>query len=75
MRIPGTKGRPQYLTYLGGGRLSFVTEVFDKAGRPQRIFSSDYGRTWTERIDHAPTKSGMPFNLEGNAWVDRDATR
>ncbi len=61
------------MTYLGGGRLSFVTEVFDKAARPQRIISSDYGRTWTERIDHAPTKSGMPFNLEGNAWVDRDA--
>lgn len=70
--IPGTKGRPQYLTYLGQGRLSFVTEVFDKGGKPQRVFSNDYGRTWTEHVDHPPTKGGMPFNLEGNAWVDRD---
>jgi hypothetical protein len=70
--IPGTKGRPQYFESLGGGRVSFVTEVFDQAGKPQRIFSNDYGRTWTERVDHPLTKSGMPFNLEGNAWIDRD---
>ena len=71
--VPGTKGRPQYLEALGAGRLSFVTEVFDQGGKPQRIFSSDFGRTWTERVDHPPTKAGMPFNLEGNAWIDRDA--
>lgn len=70
--IPGATGRPQYLEALGAGRLSLVTEVFDGAGKAQRMFSSDYGRTWPERVDHAPTQSGMPFNLEGNAWIDRD---
>jgi hypothetical protein len=69
--IPGTKGRPQYLESLGAGRLSFVTEVFDQT-KPQRIFSGDYGRTWPERVEHPPTKAGMPFALEGNAWIDRD---
>ena len=71
--VPKTTGRPQYFTCLGGRRLSFVTEVFDKAARPQRLYSNDFGRTWTESVDHPPTKTGMPFNLEGNAWVDRDA--
>lgn len=73
--IPGTNGRPQYLEWLGGGRLSFITEVFGKTGKPQRIYSSDYGRTWKERIDHPPTKQGRTFNVEGNAWIDRDVTR
>ena len=49
--IPGTTGRPQYFEWLGGGRLSFITEVFDGEGGPQRVFSNDHGRTWTERID------------------------
>jgi len=70
--IPGTKGRPQYLEWLGGGRLSFITEVFEKGSKPQRIFSDDFGRTWKESIDHPPTKDGMTFNVEGNAWIDRD---
>src|SRR5262249_9730645 len=42
--------------------------------RPQRLFSHDVGRTWPERHDHPPTRTGMPFNVEGNAWIDRDAT-
>ena len=70
--IPGTRGRPQYLEWLGGGRLSFITEVFDKGAGPQRLFSSDYGRTWKERIAHPPTKEGRSFGVEGNAWIDRD---
>jgi hypothetical protein len=70
--IPGTRGRPQCLSYLGGGRLSFITEVFDKEGKPRRIFSDDFGRTWTESIDHPPTKEGRAFGVEGNAWIDRD---
>lgn len=41
MIVPGTMGRPQYLEWLGGGRLSFITEVFNNAGKPQRIFSLD----------------------------------
>ena len=70
--IPGTTGRPQFLTSLGQGRLSFITEVFNNAGKPQRIFSNDSGRTWKETVDHPPTKEGHSFNVEGNAWVDRD---
>lgn len=70
--VPGTKGRPQYLESLGGGRLSFITEILNNTGKPQRIFSSDHGRTWTETIDHPLTKDGRSFGVEGNAWIDRD---
>jgi hypothetical protein len=69
--IPGTKGRPQFLTWLGGGSLSFVTEALG-GGRQQRFFSNDYGRTWKESIDHPGTRDGKGFGLEGNGWVDRD---
>jgi len=72
--IPGGKGRPHYLEWLGGGRLSFITEVFGKGGKSERFFSNDFGRTWNERIDHPPTKEGRAFNVEGNAWIDRDDT-
>jgi hypothetical protein len=70
--IKGTTGRPQLLSDLGGGRLSFITEVFDKGGKPQRIFSPDYGRTWTERVDHPLTRDGYSFGVEGTPWIDRD---
>jgi hypothetical protein len=62
--IAGTSGRPMNLTDHGQGRLSFVTD--------RRYFSNDYGRTWPESVDHPRTNTGMAFNLEGNAWVDRD---
>ncbi|MBP86914.1 MAG: hypothetical protein CMJ64_09380 [Planctomycetaceae bacterium] len=62
--IPGASGRPMLLTCHGGGTLSFV------AGR--RYFSHDYGRTWTDSVEHPPTRDGRPFHLEGNAWIDRD---
>jgi hypothetical protein len=61
--IPGATGRPQYLEWLGGGRLSFITEVFNNAGKPQRIFSE---------VDHPPTREGRAFGVEGNGWIDRD---
>ena len=64
--VPGAGGRPINLTYHGGGTLSFVT------GR--RYYSHDYGRTWPENVPHPPTSTGRTFHLEGNAWVDRDAT-
>jgi hypothetical protein len=70
--IPGAKGRPQYLEALGGGRLSFITEVFDKGTKPQRLFSNDHGRTWEERVEHPPTKEGRAFGVEGNGGIDRD---
>jgi hypothetical protein len=69
--IPGARGRPQYLEALGGGRLSFITEVFDPGARPQRLFSNDHGRTWPERVENPPTKDGQGFAVEGNAWIDR----
>ena len=62
--VPNTSGRPMFLQWLGGGRLSFVTD--------RRYFSSDYGRTWTESVDHPGTQDGHGFGLEGNGWVDRD---
>jgi len=67
--IAGTTGRPMNLTDHGKGRLSFVTN--DKPPF-RRHFSNDFGRTWSESVDHPPTKTGMRFNVEGNGWVDRD---
>src|SRR4030095_4403854 len=82
MIIPGAKGRPHFLESLGGGRLSFITEVFGTPDKPlndatrmalaQRIFSNDYGRTWKEVADQQLTKDGRTFGVEGNGWVDRD---
>jgi hypothetical protein len=72
MTIPGTVGRPQYLHWLGGGRLSFITEVWAKGARPQRIFSEDYRRSWTETVENPLTRDGHGFGVEGNGWVDRD---
>ena len=62
--IAGDSGRPINLTDHGKGRLSFVTDL--------RWFSNDFGRTWPESIVNPPTKDGMTFYSEGNAWVDRD---
>lgn len=69
--IPGTRGRPQFLHWLGGGSLSFVTEALG-GGKQQRFFSRDYGRSWKESIDHPGTSDGKGFGIEGNGWVDRD---
>ena len=69
--IPGTRGRPQFLHWLGGGSLSFVTEALG-GGKQQRFFSRDYGRSWKETIDHPGTSDGKGFGIEGNGWVDRD---
>jgi len=62
--IPGISSRPMNLTNLGGETLSFVAD--------RRHYSHDNGRTWTDHVPHPKTEEGMPFNLEGNAWVDRD---
>ena len=63
--VKDTSGRPQFLTWHGGGNLSFVTT--------RRYYSFDYGRTWPEDVEHPKTSTGMNFDIEGNAWVDRDA--
>jgi hypothetical protein len=62
--IPGSSDRPMLFTDLGLGRLSCLA--------PRRFFSSDYGRTWPESLVNPPTREGLAFNSEGNAWVDRD---
>ena len=68
--VPDVPGRPMYLAYLGGGNLAFE---FDK-----RYFSSDYGRTWPERVNLPPAvegerKLGTGWLTEGSPWVERDA--
>ncbi len=53
--VPDAPGRPMGLAYLGGGKLSFTLEHTDR-----RFYSSDYGRTWPERV-------GIPAAAEGEA--------
>gem|GEM_PF-1419135 len=65
-KIPESSGRPMNLTCLDGGRLTFRSS--------RRFFSADYGRTWPDSNKLQPTSDGLPFHVEGNTWVDRDAT-
>ena len=60
--------RPMMLTYLGKGSLSVIRG--DTGGK--RVFSHDYGRTWTEEVRLQPAPDGYPWCVEGNAMVDRD---
>ena len=62
--IPGARGRPMNLTFLGHGKLTFRTG--------KRFFSSDYGRTWAESQAVKKTANDRDFHVEGNAWVDFD---
>lgn len=64
----GVSARPMMLTYLGGGSLSVIGG--DTGG--VRLFSHDYGRTWTEKAPVPPAPDGFPWGVEGNALVDRD---
>jgi hypothetical protein len=64
--IPGGYGRPVMLAYLGGGNLAF--------GRDTRFLSSDYGRTWDERVLVPPAADSVIWGVEGNPLVDRDAS-
>ena len=62
--IPGITDRPMMLAYLGQGNLTFVTDA--------RHYSSDYGRTWPERIPVPPASNGATWGAEGNPLVERD---
>ena len=62
-------GRPMSLTDLGGGNLMFATQHEEQA---VRCFSSDYGRTWPQRVPLPRTAHGAPIFTEGNYLVDRD---
>jgi len=66
--IPGLTGRPMMLAYLGEGNLTFVSEGI-------RYFSSDYGRTWPERVEVPKAANGGPWHTEGNPLVERDQRR
>ncbi len=66
--ISDITNRPQMLTYLGGGNLTFAVEETQI-----RYFSSDYGRTWPERIPFLRPSNGGPWYLEGKPLVERDA--
>jgi len=74
--IPGAKGRPMLLTYLGQGNLSFQTDLTNPV---YQHFSHDYGRTWAERKTIQPPSIGGSFNGiegyfggEGNALAEFD---
>ena len=69
--IEGGAGRPVLFTYLGKGNLTFQTDLVKPV---MQYFSSDYGRTWPERRQLQLLSNGEPFNDEGNALVDRDAS-
>ena len=58
------------LVYLGNGVLSFMTS-WAKQGN-YRLYSHDYGRTWTEKIKMESAPDGCEVNSEGNSLVDRD---
>ncbi len=65
-QLAGITGRPMMLAYLGGGNLTFQADGI-------RYFSSDYGRTWPERMPVPPVSDGRNMFCEGNPLVDRDA--
>ncbi len=68
--IPDAFQRPQLMAYLGAGNLAFsASEEQDNLA----YFSSDYGRTWPERVPKQMAPNGRPLWGEGNPWVDRDA--
>lgn len=68
--IPGAKGRPVFLQWLGGRWLSFATQTWEDA-KERRFISLDYGRNWKASFDQPLTKSGHTFAVEGNNWIDR----
>jgi hypothetical protein len=68
--IQGIHTRPMELAYLGQGVVTF--EAGDTTER-FRLFSHDYGRTWTERLITPPAPNGLSLGFEGNPLVDRDA--
>lgn len=68
--VEGCGSRPMMLAYLGNGVLSFMTSW--EADGSYRLYSHDYGRTWTERVKLQATPDGQDMACEGNAQIDRD---
>ncbi len=69
--VEGCSSRPMMLAYLGNGVLSFMSS-WEKTGS-YRLYSHDYGRTWTERVKLPTAPDGQEIACEGNSLVDRDA--
>jgi hypothetical protein len=78
-KIEGGEGRLVVLAYLGKGNLMFQTDLLSPV---MQYFSSDYGRTWPDRMPLQPAANGGSmdgkgkmlgfFGTEGNPLVDRD---
>ena len=69
VEVEGCESRPMMLAYLGNGELSFMTSF---EAENCRLYSRDYGRTWTEKaaLDTAP--DGLQVSSEGNSLVEVD---
>jgi hypothetical protein len=62
----GIDGLGTSLTYLGEGRVLFITA-------DRRWLSPDFGETWQEYSTVEPTCDGKPWYMWDPLWVDRDA--
>ena len=69
--VPDCTERPMMLAYLGRGVLSFMAGWSEDGN--YRIYSHDYGRTWTERVKLPSAPDGKEMNCEGNSLIDRDS--
>ena len=68
-KVKQCSGRPAMLAYLGNGVLSFIGAWEQKS---YRYFSSDFGRSWEERVPVQPASNGGYWGTEGNPLIDRD---
>ena len=59
--LPDTFGRPTMTAYLGKGNIAMLA---------LGLFSSDYGRTWPEKVAPQTAGNGGSFLAEGNPLVD-----
>ncbi len=76
MSDTGSYGRPLTFGYLGGGNLVFGNELLGKPEDQKRklrlSFSSDYGRSWNERVYPMQTQDGRGSNTtEGTVFAEQ----
>ena len=68
--LPGLHCRPMMLSYLGNGTVAFDSGEKDERFR---LFSHDYGRSWTERVAQQPAPDGQLLGFEGNPLIEYDS--
>lgn len=68
-RIEGGEGRPNMLTYLGKGNVTFKA---DRVIPIMQYFSSDYGHTWTQSPLQLTADGRTFMPCDSNTAVDRD---